>query len=122
LRPLDSSLRTEDSSLRPADFSPGGDRPDLFLPGGSLVPADPGRAAGRPSAPRLDAETHVLLLTGIARPEPLAAHVRALTPHVWHLKYPDHHSFTVKNIAKIAALFEGMDSDNKLILTTEKDA
>ncbi|HYH55092.1 MAG TPA: tetraacyldisaccharide 4'-kinase, partial [Anseongella sp.] len=73
-------------------------------------------------APALDRETHVLLVTGIARPGPFLSHVRRITPHVQHLKYPDHHSFTLKNIAKIAEVFERIDSGNKMILTTEKDA
>lgn len=74
------------------------------------------------AVPAIGIETHVVLLTGIARPEPLVARVKEITPHVTHLKYPDHHSFTVKNIAKIAEVFEGIDSPAKVILTTEKDA
>ncbi|QEC52618.1 lipid-A-disaccharide kinase [Anseongella ginsenosidimutans] len=70
----------------------------------------------------LSGETRVLLLTGIARPEPLVSQLKKVTPHVTHLKYPDHHSYTVKNIAKIAEVFEGIDSRDKIILTTEKDA
>lgn len=72
--------------------------------------------------PVLSRETRVLLLTGIARPAPLISHVKKITPYVTHLKYPDHHSYTVKNIAKIAEVFEGVGSRDKIILTTEKDA
>lgn len=72
--------------------------------------------------PRLNGGTHVLLVTGIARPGPFLSHIKSITNHVRHLKYPDHHSFTIKNIAKIAEIFEGIDSADKVILTTEKDA
>lgn len=72
--------------------------------------------------PALNSESHVLLLTGIARPGPLVSHVKKITSHLTHLKYPDHHSYTVKNIAKIAKVFEGIGSRDKIILTTEKDA
>src|SRR3546814_4104724 len=72
--------------------------------------------------PVIGEETRVLLLTGIARPGPLLARVREITPHVTHLKYPDHHSFTVKNIAKIAEIFKGIGGSERIILTTEKDA
>lgn len=74
------------------------------------------------AVPVLGKETRILLLTGIARPAPLVAQVKKITSHVIHMKYPDHHSFTVKNIAKIAEVFEGIDSPEKIILTTEKDA
>src|SRR3546814_11059492 len=66
--------------------------------------------------PVIGEETRVLLLTGIARPGPLLARVREITPHVTHLKYPDHHSFTVKNIAKIAEIFKGIGGSERIIL------
>src|SRR5690606_29848083 len=77
---------------------------------------------GKTPMPSIGKDTGVLLLTGIARPGPLLARVQEITPHVTHLKYPDHHSFTVKNIAKIAEIFEGIGTPGKIILTTEKDA
>lgn len=67
-------------------------------------------------------ETAVLLLTGIARPAPLFNYLKEKTGEVVHLKYPDHHAFTLKNIANIAVRFHAMEAADKVIITTEKDA
>jgi tetraacyldisaccharide 4'-kinase len=36
--------------------------------------------------------------------------------------YPDHHQFSLKNIAKLAGEFSACKSQKKVIITTEKDA
>ncbi len=70
----------------------------------------------------LDANTTVFLLTGIANPSPLVQHIKTHTLNVVHHKYPDHHNFSLKNIAKLADDFKACKSEKKLIITTEKDA
>jgi len=70
----------------------------------------------------IDADTTVFLLTGIANPEPLVQYVRKYTNSITHHNYPDHHQFTLKNIAKLAAEFEACTAQKKIIITTEKDA
>jgi len=82
----------------------------LLKLGGSAVPAIIGR------------ETVVFLLTGIANAKPLIQYLQQTTPHIIHHNYPDHHRFSLKNIAKLAAEFNACPSKNKLIITTEKDA
>ena len=69
----------------------------------------------------IDADTVVFLLTGIANPKPLVKHVRQLTANIIHHNYPDHHQFTLKNIAKLADEFSACRSQKKVIITTEKD-
>ncbi|HEY0897244.1 MAG TPA: tetraacyldisaccharide 4'-kinase, partial [Sphingobacteriaceae bacterium] len=69
----------------------------------------------------LTAETEILLLTGIANPRPLIAKLKDHTTRIHHHAYPDHYTFTPKNIAKIAADFNGLRGPDKLIITTEKD-
>ncbi|MGI4020149.1 MAG: tetraacyldisaccharide 4'-kinase [Janthinobacterium lividum] len=64
----------------------------------------------------------LFLLTGIANPKPLLQHLRKQFAAVVQYKYPDHHQFTSKNISKLAADFKACTVENKLILTTEKDA
>ncbi|WP_026063363.1 tetraacyldisaccharide 4'-kinase [Pedobacter arcticus] len=64
----------------------------------------------------------VLLLTGIAKPEPLLNEVKKLTKNIVHHSYPDHHQFSEKNMLKLVADFKNIKSDNKVIITTEKDA
>lgn len=70
----------------------------------------------------IDSHTTVFLLTGIANANPLVRHIQKSTQHIIHHNYPDHHRFTLKNIAKLAAEFNSCASKNKVIITTEKDA
>jgi tetraacyldisaccharide 4'-kinase len=37
-------------------------------------------------------------------------------------RYPDHHIFTIDDLKEIKKHFEKLESKNKIILTTEKDA
>lgn len=64
----------------------------------------------------------VLLLTGIAKPEPLLNELKNHTLNIIHQAYPDHHQFSQKNMLKLVADFEGIKSKKKIIITTEKDA
>lgn len=64
----------------------------------------------------------ILLLCGIANPKPL---MEFLTKHVHSydmIRYADHHIFTIDDLKEIKKHFEKMQSNNKIILTTEKDA
>ena len=64
----------------------------------------------------------VLLLTGIANPKPLETYIRQYAASVHSLKYPDHHSFQEKDIANISKQWNAIQSTNKILITTEKDA
>ncbi|MDB5091053.1 MAG: tetraacyldisaccharide 4-kinase [Mucilaginibacter sp.] len=77
-----------------------------------------GNLAGR----SIDTDTTVFLLTGIANPQPLLQYLSSSTSHIIHHNYPDHHPFTLKNIAKLADEFAAHPSQKKIIVTTEKDA
>lgn len=59
-----------------------------------------------------------LLVTGIARPEPLVASLSAQYELTGHMVYPDHHNFTRRDIMHIQ---EQAHSDNAAVITTEKD-
>ncbi|WP_158837227.1 tetraacyldisaccharide 4'-kinase [Polaribacter sp. L3A8] len=63
----------------------------------------------------------VLLITGIANPTPLLSFLDENNVKFKHLKFPDHHHFTDKEIAIIKGKYVDLESSNKLILTTEKD-
>ena len=67
-------------------------------------------------------QTTVFLLTGIANPVPLLNKVKSFTEKVIHHDYPDHYTFSTKNIAKLAEEFNKDASSDKWIITTEKDA
>lgn len=64
----------------------------------------------------------VLLVTGIAQPQSLVAHMESQAIQVRHLAFPDHHSFTEKDLQKIKTEFEQLEGLQKIIVTTEKDA
>lgn len=64
----------------------------------------------------------VLLVSGIAEPEPLKDHLKKRAKSLNSLAYGDHHYYETKDIEKIRKEFEAIASENKIIITTEKDA
>ena len=63
-----------------------------------------------------------LLVTGIARPEPLKEEINKRGVKVEVLRFGDHHNFTTADIERIAERFNSMKGKRKAIITTEKDA
>ena len=70
----------------------------------------------------IDHEMSVLLVTGIANPKPLVNYLLQLTPHLTKLEFPDHHQFSNKDVLNISNKFSQLNGDNKILITTEKDA
>lgn len=70
----------------------------------------------------IDEHTEILLITGIANPKPLKNYLeeRIQTYHMMH--YNDHHIFSIDDWRDIKKRFEAIQSERKIILTTEKDA
>jgi len=66
-------------------------------------------------------ETSVLLVTGIANPEPLRKYLEGLAASVNHMAFPDHHSYTSSEVRKISAVFDSITGADKIIVTTSKD-
>jgi len=67
------------------------------------------------------AHTDVLLITGIANPNPLIHHLHPLVNRLVHMPFADHHTFSPLDIQKMEEMFKGMTNTKKIILTTEKD-
>ena len=63
----------------------------------------------------------VLLVTGIANPKPLLAHLSKLNCVFTHENFPDHHQFSTSEVLDLKKKFDTMKSLKKIILTTEKD-
>ncbi len=63
-----------------------------------------------------------LLVTGIASPENLLRHVQSTIKNVQHIRFGDHHFFSLLDLKMIKEKFDALPSSNKIILTTEKDA
>lgn len=68
--------------------------------------------------PSLPSVQHAVLVTGIARPEPLVQHLRASGIDVRHLPFADHHRFTPSERARIIEQAQAAP----LLFTTAKDA
>lgn len=70
----------------------------------------------------LNKEIDVLLISAVARPEYLVDYLEMSTKSVLNMEYADHHLFTKPDIGRLFETFEKMDGENKIIITTEKDA
>ncbi len=64
----------------------------------------------------------ILLLAGIANPYPLEYHLRKDCYELQTIKFPDHYQFKVQDIKMLLERFDNVFSQNKIIVTTEKDA
>ncbi len=69
-----------------------------------------------------DPQQEVLLLSGIANPRPLKKWVEEHSKAYHLAQYPDHHIFTIDDLREIRKRFDSIESADKIILTTEKDA
>lgn len=64
----------------------------------------------------------ILLICGIANPRPLKEHLTKHADSYDMIRYADHHIFHSDDLQDIRQHYKKMKGDNKLVLTTEKDA
>jgi tetraacyldisaccharide 4'-kinase len=67
-------------------------------------------------------DTEVLLVCGIANPEPLTRHLHEETSTYDACFFADHHIFTIDDLREIELRFSRIEHPDKIIITTEKDA
>jgi len=67
-------------------------------------------------------QVSILLVTGIANPDHLQKHLSTFSDNITSIKYPDHHNFNTSNIQQIEQMFNAIEAENKIIITTEKDS
>lgn len=84
--------------------------------------AAPYRLTRQQEAIRLETDMEVLLVTGIANPQPLKNLLQDECGAYYLLHYPDHHIFSIDDWNDIKEKFRRMENKKKIILTTEKDA
>ena len=70
----------------------------------------------------LNSKTEVLLVTGIANPQPLKKLLEERTHTYYMMSFSDHYIFRIDDLKDIKKRFERIDTAKKIILTTEKDA
>ena len=68
-----------------------------------------------------DSITDVVLVTGIAHPDPLVKHLSGKY-RVNHLRFADHHPFGVDDCDRIIETYNRLKNSNAVVYTTEKDA
>jgi len=114
IKPIDERIITKDLHIWPYQ--------DLFfsrIKYGEMLPLFPDKVKEKKVC--LDADTGILLLTGIANPQPLRDKLLQTTKSVVAAAYPDHYPFTLKDMEKVAGKLETMSAEKKIIVTTEKD-
>lgn len=70
----------------------------------------------------LTSRDEVLLVCGIANPKPLKDYLHERTHTYYQQDYSDHHIFSIDDLNEILQRFKEINTKDKLILTTEKDA
>jgi len=70
----------------------------------------------------LNRQMEVLLVCGIANPEPLKKFLHEETLTYEACYYNDHHIFSIDDLDEIRIRFQNMNAAEKVIITTEKDA
>ena len=89
---------------------------------GKLVPLYPDIAEQVPTLDYLTEDDAIMAISGIANPKPFVKHLSRHRATVKLTVFPDHHSFSRRDIEAIAKRYDEMDGDLKYIITTEKDA
>lgn len=64
----------------------------------------------------------IVLLTGIANSHSLEYYLKDKVKQLTPFRFKDHHEFTQVDIMRLREIFENIAGENKIILTTEKDA
>lgn len=67
-------------------------------------------------------QDEILLVCGIANPKPLKQYLDEHAYTYYQQDYGDHHIFTIDDLEEIRKKYDNINSENKFILTTEKDA
>ena len=70
----------------------------------------------------LKQEMSVLLISALASSSYLHSYLEAEIEDLHSLEFTDHHVFTFDELEYFKKIFDNLDNNNKIILTTEKDA
>lgn len=87
-----------------------------------LRPVFPDVASTVPYLDWLTESDSILAVAGIGNPRPFVRHLKSFGAVVKVDIFPDHHHFTRKDIEHIARRYSNLKGNNRIIVTTEKDA
>jgi tetraacyldisaccharide 4'-kinase len=65
---------------------------------------------------------YVIAVAGIANPTSMLNYIKSIVSNVHLLNYPDHHYFSERDLLEIKETYNNIQQENKIIVTTEKDA
>ena len=117
IKPLDYRIFEKDLNLIPAQ--------SLFFSRyryGRLRPVFHDHASKTPQLDALTANDAILAISGIANPRPFMRFLKSFNAFVRVNVFPDHHQFSRKDIELIQRRFDEMAGEQKIMVTTEKDA
>lgn len=87
-----------------------------------LVALFPSTASDPCSLGEIKEDEEILLVAGIANPQPFIDMIKSYNAHVDLFIFPDHHRFTADDLKQINTGFQKMTAKRIRIITTEKDA
>ncbi len=64
----------------------------------------------------------ILIVTGIAYPRLIPEYLKQFTSETEMISFPDHHNYSGEDVGVIMKKYESLKSEQKIIITTEKDA
>jgi tetraacyldisaccharide 4'-kinase len=67
-------------------------------------------------------DVEIIMLAGIANPKPLQEFLTPRFKQVHAMRYPDHHAYSAHDAENMVTAFGNLESAQKAIITTEKDA
>lgn len=72
--------------------------------------------------PELNADTDIILISGIAGTDYLLQYLQSNATQIHSLEFGDHHDFTNEEMGALKTAYDALDAPKKIIITTEKDA
>ena len=93
-----------------------------FIKYGEFLHLNTGKASTVAKSYYAEHNYSILLLTGIANTQPLEQYLHTKVKNVVPVKFPDHHQYNKADLGLVLKTFHSIPTDNKIILTTEKDA
>lgn len=88
----------------------------------NLVPLFPDAVRSVPYLDWMTQSDSILAMAGIGNPRPFIRYLKSFLPRVKVNIFPDHHNYRRKDIEIIKNRYNSMKGENRIIITTEKDA
>ncbi len=113
--PIQKRIMQKDVRLKPYQ--------KLFFTSFTYEDLKPVFAEGEPEIELSELNNHsILIVTGIAFPKLIPEYLKKYASETEIINFPDHYNFRNKDIELIMNRFTEINSENKIIVTTEKDA